>query len=205
MVCWPGRRPPDHIWEKRLADGDHCNVSRWTLNAHTGTHIDAPLHFAKDGISIDQISPDVLVGPCRVIDLGDAGGTTGSGSAVLDGAQVEAVRGESRLLIRTSHSTAGAEYAAHGAIMSPEAARMLIESGLVVIGTDRLSVDDSPATDYSLHHLFLEANCIIIEGLYLARINPGPYQLVALPLRFEGAEASPARVLLSPTVNTPSH
>ena len=85
--------------------------------------------------------------------------------------------------------------------MSREAARILIESGLVIIGTDRLSVDDSQASDYGVHKLFLEANCVIIEGLSLADVDPGWYHLVALPLRFEGAEASPARILLSPTAN----
>ena len=188
MLCWPGRRPPDRIWEKLLADGDHCNVSRWTLNAHTGTHIDAPLHFVEGGASIDQISPDALVGSCRVIDL----------------AQAETVRGQARLLIRSSHSATSDEYAEHGAIMSSEAARVLVESGLVMIGTDRLSVDDSRSTDYPLHHLFLEAGCIIIEGLSLAGIDPGPYQLIALPLRMEGAEASPARVLVSAAAGSPS-
>lgn len=189
MLCWPERRLPDRVWEKQLSQGDHCNVSRWTLNAHTGTHIDAPMHFVEGGASIDQISPDVLVGPCRVIDL----------------AQAETVRGEARLLIRSSHSAPSDTYADHGAIMSSEAARVLVESGLVMIGTDRLSVDDSRATDYPLHHLFLEAGCIIIEGLSLTGIDPGPHQLIALPLRMEGAEASPARVLLSAAAGSPSN
>jgi len=199
MLCWPGRRPPDHLWEKQLMNGDHCNVSRWTLNAHTGTHMDAPLHFVGGGNSIDQVPPDVLVGSCRVIDLE---GTNDPGEFRLDRTQAEALCGEARLLIRSSHSAPADEYAEHGAIMSAEAARMLLESGLVMIGTDRLSVDDSRATDYPLHHLFLEANCIIIEGLSLANINPGSYQLIALPLRLEGAEASPARVLLSADIGT---
>jgi len=192
LLCWPGRRPPEHTWEKRLVEGDHCNVSKWILNAHTGTHIDAPLHFFDGGASIDQISPDILAGPCRVIYLEP-------GCAQLNATQVEEFCGEARLLIRTSHSAPGNAYADHPALMSAAAATVLVESGLVMIGTDRLSVDDSPPTDYSLHHIFLGAPCIIIEGLSLAGIEPGRYEVFASPLRLEDAEASPARVFLSPS------
>jgi len=192
MPCWPGRRPPDISWEKRLEDGDHCNVSTWALNAHTGTHIDAPLHFVEGGHSVDRISPEVLMGSCRVIDHETVQ------DPVLDRGQLEGLRGESRLLIRSGHSASNEAYAEHDALMSVEVAQMLVDSGLRVLGTDRLSVDDSGGTDFTLHHLFLGANCVIIEGLCLAHVDPGRYQLLALPLRMENAEASPARVLLSP-------
>lgn len=197
MLCWPGRQPPEFSWEQRLEDGDHCNVSKWTLNAHTGTHIDAPLHFVDGGDSVDRISADKLVGACRVIDLDAMNAST------LDRDQAEALRGESRLLIRSSHSASSETYAEHDALMTTDAARMLVASGLQVIGTDRLSVDDSRGTDFPLHHIFLEANCVIIEGLCLANVNPGQYRLLALPLRMEDAEASPARVILSTAANSP--
>jgi arylformamidase len=184
MQCWPGRQPPGLSWEKRLEDGDHCNASRWTLNAHSGTHMDAPLHFVEGGNSIDQISPDVLVGSCRVIDLQTV--------------EAEDLRGESRLLIRSAHSASGGVYAGHDALMSADTAQMLVAAGLQMIGTDRLSVDDSRGTDFALHHIFLGGNCVIIEGLSLAHVEPGRYRLLALPLRMEGAEASPARTLLLP-------
>lgn len=184
LQCWPGRQPPGIRWEKRLEDGDHCNVSHWTLNAHCGTHMDAPLHFVEGGSSIDRISPDVLVGSCRVIDL--------------ETVEAEDLCGESRLLIRSGHSAASEDYAEHEALMSAATAQRLVASGLQIIGTDRLSVDDSQGSEFALHHIFLGATCVIIEGLSLANVEPGRYRLLALPLRMEGAEASPARVLLSP-------
>ena len=194
ILCWPGRQPPDFSWVKRLDEGHHCNVSTWALNAHTGTHIDAPLHFVEGGESIDRVSPHVLMGSCSVIDHEAMHDT----SSVRE--QVEALRGESRLLIRSTHSESHETYAEHDALMSAKVAQMLIDSGLQMIGTDRLSVDDSRGSCFALHHLFLGAHCVIIEGLCLADVNPGRYRLLALPLRMEGAEASPARVLLSPAV-----
>jgi arylformamidase len=146
--------------------------------------MDAPLHFVEGGNSIDQISPDVLVGSCRVIDLQTV--------------EAEDLRGESRLLIRSAHSASGGVYAGHDALMSADTAQMLVAAGLQMIGTDRLSVDDSRGTDFALHHIFLGGNCVIIEGLSLAHVEPGRYRLLALPLRMEGAEASPARTLLLP-------
>jgi arylformamidase len=179
----------------RVEDGDVCNVSEWVLNAHTGTHIDAPLHFVEGGGSVDRISPDVLVGSCRVIELEAING------ASLE--QAQDLRGESRLLIRSNYAAIGEAYAEHDALMSAKVAQMLVESGLQLIGTDRLSVDDTSSTDFPLHHILLGAKCVIIEGLNLAGVAPGRYRLLALPLRMEGAEASPARVLLSTAANAP--
>jgi arylformamidase len=200
MICWPGRRPPDHNWEKQIVDGDHCNTSIWTLSAHTGTHIDAPLHFVNGGKSIDLISPDLLIGKCRVVDLEGAGNLGNSKPSGLELAQGKSYCGESRLLIRTRPSMVDDKYAHHGALLSLETARMLIDSGLVLIGTDRLSVDDTQSDDYAVHHFLLQAGCIIIEGLSLEGLDSGWYQMIALPLRLEGAEASPARVFLSTSI-----
>ena len=68
LVCWPGRSPPHLRWDKRIDRGDHCNVSSWELVAHTGTHMDAPLHFVDDAPSLDRIPLDTLIGPCTVVD-----------------------------------------------------------------------------------------------------------------------------------------
>ena len=68
LISWPGRLPPEHHWDKRIAQGDHCNASFWKMSAHSGTHMDAPLHFIEGGRAIDQIPPDVFIGVCTVID-----------------------------------------------------------------------------------------------------------------------------------------
>jgi len=192
LVRWPGRQPPEHSWTRRLERGDHCNASFWHLHAHTGTHMDAPLHFDPDGRPVDHIPPAVFIGPCRVVDARDLA------DAALDEAWARQVRGAPRLLIHTHHSEvarAGA-YPPHPPLLTPAAACLLLEGGMVLLGTDRLSVDDSPACSYELHRLVLGAGCVILEGLQLSAVTPGAYTLYAAPLRLAGSEASPVRALL---------
>ena len=192
LVAWPGRSRPARRWEKSLAAGDHCNVSSWEWNAHSGTHVDAPLHFIKKGRSIDQLSPEIFLGDCRVVELAS------DIFPPLDDNAARRYAGTKRLLVKTGHSrpSPGGSYQPHEMLMTEEAASLLLESGLMLIGTDRLSVDDSMGRSFGLHHLFLNAGCVIVEGLLLTDAGEGTYQLSALPLRLGGAEASPVRALL---------
>jgi arylformamidase len=194
LVTWPGRSRPARRWEKSLAAGDHCNVSSWEWNAHSGTHVDAPLHFMEKGLSIDQIPPDIFLGECRVVELAP------DNFSPLDEKDARRYAGAKRLLVKTGHSRPSSErlYGAHEMLMTENAAALLLESGLTLVGTDRLSVDDSKGRSFGLHHLFLGAGCVIVEGLLLTDIREGAYDLSALPLRLGGAEASPIRALLKP-------
>jgi arylformamidase len=195
MVSWPGRLPPEHSWEKTIARGHHCNASFWKMSAHSGTHMDSPLHFVDGGQPIDQISPEVFIGACTVVDL------TSHGCSTMGEDVTDQYLGTQRLLIRTQHSESSphGEYLPHDALLTPEAASILIESGVRLIGTDRLSVDDSQGDDFSIHHLLLGAGCVIVEGLDLADVQPDQYSLIATPLRLTGTEASPIRALLQTT------
>ena len=192
MVSWPGRTPPEHSWEKNIAQGHHCNVSFWQMSAHSGTHMDSPLHFIEGGRPIDRIPPEVFIGPCVVVDL------PSNGCPTMDADLARQYLGEQRLLIRTQHSDSSADgsYPPHDALLTPEAASMLVNSGMQLIGTDRLSVDDSQGADYSIHHLVLGAGCVIVEGLQLAEVKPARYSLIATPLRLTATEASPVRAFL---------
>jgi arylformamidase len=179
LVCWPGRTPPKITWERSIGGGHHCNVSSWHINAHSGTHLDAPKHFVDGGRAIDEIPLDVLVGECSVI-----------------AAESMPRSGVRRLFVKTGFAPDGSGFEDHGALLPIERVKAAITAGLVLIGTDRLSVDDTRGTDFALHRLLLGAGCVIIEGLDLSRVAPGEYEMFALPLRIVGAEASPARVLL---------
>jgi arylformamidase len=167
MASWPGRPPPAHRWEKQITQGDPCNVSTWEMSAHSGTHMDAPLHFVDGGRPIDEIPADVFFGNCTLVDIDAENDCQGA-------------------------------YRAHGPLLSLESAARLLKEGLVLIGTDRLSVDDSSSDDRSRHHLFLGAGCVIIEGLLLTDLAVGDYSLYAAPLRMTGTEASPIRAYLAP-------
>ena len=194
LITWAGRVPPQHRWEKSLRSGDHCNASFWQMSAHSGTHMDAPLHFVADGKSIDQIPPDVFLGICQVVDL------CSLDRSGMDEKLAKQYRGTQRLLIRTAHSacTAQTGYLPHEALLSEAAATVLLAGGLRLIGTDRLSVDDSVGRTFALHHQLLGAGCVIVEGLLLSDISAGAYDLVAAPLRFTNVEASPIRAFCSP-------
>lgn len=193
LICWPGHVLPEAEWRKRIERGDHCNASFWRISAHTGTHADAPLHFVDGGGAIDQVPPEVFVGDCVVVDVRSADGQ------IMDAALAAQCRGQKRVLIRTGfpERADGGGYPPHGPVMTPEAAAILLEGGLRLIGTDRLSVDVSGGGDYNLHRTLLGSGCVIVEGLQLTDVEPGPYELIALPLRLGGAEASPIRALLA--------
>jgi arylformamidase len=186
---WPGREAPELTWEKRIDAGYHCNVSSWRLGAHTGTHIDAPKHFSDDGRTIEAVPLDTLTGPCTIVDLADHGTLT------LDSGIAQHLKGVRRILIKTGISYTAA-FAHHPALLSLQAAEELVKAGLALVGTDRLSVDDSQDTAFPRHRFLLGAGCAIIEGLDLSRAVAGEFELVALPLPMSGAEASPARVIV---------
>ena len=190
LITWPGRTRPARRWEKQIAAGDHCNVSFWELSAHSGTHMDAPLHFVAGAPAIDQIAPDIFIGDCQVVDL------TAPGATPLDETRARPLAGAQRLLLKTRPGPDGPAYDAHGALLTETAAGLLVANGLRLIGTDRLSVDDSQGKSFALHHLLLAAGCVIVEGLRLHEVAAGDYELHAAPLRFRGAEASPIRALL---------
>ena len=192
LVTWPGRARPARRWEKQIATGDHCNVSVWELSAHSGTHMDAPLHFVAGGQPIDQVPPETFIGECQVIDL------TAPSATLLEERQAQSYAGAKRLLLKTRPHANGPAYEPHGPLLTEAAARLLVASGLRLIGTDRLSVDDSQGKSFALHELLLGAGCVIVEGLRLHTIAAGTYELYAAPLRFSGAEASPIRALLRP-------
>jgi arylformamidase len=162
------------------------------MSAHTGTHMDAPLHFINNGKAINQVPSDVFIGECTVVDLR-------STDALMMGKDIASrYQGIRRLLIRTNHSFSGGSqiYEPHDRLMTPTAASLLLDSGLVLLGTDRLSVDDSMGNDFSLHRQILKADCVILEGLLLKDIEPKRYFLCAPPLLMPGREASPIRALL---------
>jgi arylformamidase len=183
MVVYPG--DPEFSIERvmSLAAGDVANVSRIDLGVHTGTHVDAPLHFLDGASSVEALDLDVLVGPAVVVEVpgtGDIGA-----DAVVDGAE--------RILFKTRNSAAWAEdgFYEDYASISPEAATRLVEVGARLVGVDYLSVGG-----VETHRTLLRAGVIAVEGLDLRGIEPGTYSLVCLPLKLDGSDGAPARAIL---------
>ena len=178
-----------------IARGDLANLSRMELGTHTGTHVDAPLHFVDGGAGADRLPLDALVGPAVVADARGAPGD-------IDAAALAALGvppGTERLLLRTRNGDLwdrGA-FTRDYAGVADDAARELVAMGVRLLGIDYLSI--APSADPApTHRRLLEAGVVVVEGLDLRAAPAGRYELVCLPLRIEGADGAPARALLRP-------
>jgi len=193
MVHWPGD-PAFHIERAEDQDkGDQANVSRMSLGVHTGTHMDAPVHYIRNAPGIDAMPIDAAIGPARVIAIQDDQSVK---RAELIPHSIQ--RGE-RILFRTKnseHSWSSDQFDENFVYISRDAARYLAECGVRTVGVDYLSVggyrNDGPET----HEALLGAGIWIIEGLNLREIEPGDYDLICLPLKLDGSDGSPARAVL---------
>jgi arylformamidase len=186
MVTYPGNPPVLLERVDSIHNGHSCNVSRLDLGVHTGTHVDAPLHFVEGGAAVETLSLEILMGAAQVV--------AADGPGDIEPAAVAAVAaGTERVLFKTRNSEAWADAAfrADFARLSPGAAELLVARGVRLVGVDYLSVGGAPT-----HRLLLEAGLVALEGLDLRGVEPGFYELVCLPLRLVGADGAPARAVL---------
>ena len=193
MVHWPDN--PSVVIERMLDinRGDAANVSKMSLGSHTGTHMDAPIHFLPHGIGIDQMPLTATMGHARVIEIGDPESIK-PGELVAHAIQ----RGE-RILFKTLNSQRcwhTNEFVEDFVYISHEAAQYLATAGVQTVGVDYLSVGGFKVDGPETHRALLEAGIWIIEGLDLAQAQPGIYDLVCLPLRIVGGDGAPARAII---------
>ena len=177
---------------KTISEGGSSNLSEIAMGSHTGTHVDAPGHFVDGAATIDQVPLDVLVGPARVVDM------TGREVIRKEDLRKAHLEGVERLLFKTDNSKLWADSAFHERFtyIEPEAAAYVVALGVKLVGVDYLSVEKPHTTTHPTHHAFLDNGVVIIEGLNLAEVEAGEYDLICLPLKVVGAEAAPARVIL---------
>ena len=193
-AVFPGDTPVSLKQVMRMQDGDSCNVSALTMSVHAGTHVDAPLHYAIDGIGIDQVALNILIGPVRVASFDVAH------SIVKADLEKHDLRGVQRLLVHTWGSNTPHHFFDRGFVhVDPEAADYLGQIGLKLIGMDTPSVDEVSSKALPAHLTFLKHNVIIMENLCLTDVPDGDYELIALPIKIAHCDAAPARVLLRST------
>jgi arylformamidase len=174
--------------------GDLCTISRLTMGSHTGTHIDAPIHFLPGGTGAEQVPLDNLMGPARVIEIKDPGAIRAEELRVHDLGLGE------RLLFKTSNSERcwkTSQFVSDFVSIAPDAASYLAGLNTLAVGIDYLSAG-SPET----HRTLLGAGVVIVEGLNLTGISPGRYELLCLPLKILGGDGALARVLLKVSAAT---
>jgi arylformamidase len=193
--AWPGDPEIQLGRVSKLEDGENCNVSALSLSVHSGTHLDAPYHFIADGQTVDKLPLEVLMGAAQVVQIPDA--------CKLITAEVLKEAGiapeTQRLLLRTqnSHYWANPPYRfkTQFTAISADGAAYLVERGIKLVGIDYLSVAPFRASRPT-HVILLSAGIIPVEGLNLANVPAGFYQLYCLPLKLAGADGAPARVVL---------
>jgi arylformamidase len=158
------------------------------MNSHSGTHIDAPVHYLKTGMAIDTIPLEHLIGRCRVLDVRDAGSS-------ITASHLRCRLGTAkRLLLKTTFS-GKEQFEEDYPHLTGDAAHLISASSILCVGIDSFSIE-AFVCDGSVHRELLGHGCLIIELLDLSAVNEGDYDLVALPLRLAGLDGSPARALL---------
>ena len=192
MHVFPGNPPFQLDGVTRIARGDPANVSRMKLGTHTGTHVDAPLHFFDGRPGVEALSLDLLIGPCTVVE---AQPTAGRGLTAED---LERSGVAERLLLKTSNSRLWQlpSFTPDFVYLTPDAAEWIRAAGVKVVGIDYLSIERFQQPGAPAHRALLGGGVIIIEGLDLAAVPPGHYELICLPLRVADADGAPARVVL---------
>lgn len=193
MVHWPDN-PPVRI--ERMLDmehGDVANVSKIEMGSHTGTHMDAPLHFIREGEGLDEMPLTAAIGSARVIEIHDP-------EAIKpDELDPHGIRRGERVLFKTQNSARGwpmAAFIEDFVYVSQEAARYLAAREIQTVGIDYLSVGGFHRDGVETHQALLEAGIWVIEGLDLSRVEPGEYELVCLPIKVERSDGAPARAIL---------
>lgn len=190
MVHWPDNAPVHVKKTLSMATGAAANVTEVSMSAHTGTHVDAPLHFIANGADSTALDLARLMGPAEVVLITDPR------SIGLAEVQRLRIAPGARLLFKTRNSDSEwstEPFKADFVALDGDAARFLRDAGVVCVGVDYISVGKAEA-----HHALLDVDICVIEGLALQHIAPGQYDMLCLPLAIVGSDGAPARVLLRP-------
>lgn len=193
MHHWPGDPEFKITRTMDMDKGDIDNVSMLEMGSHTGTHMDAPLHFLKNGKSLDQLPLNAVVGPARVIEIRD--------DKTIKPEELEKhnIKKGERILFKTSNSSIAwknKDFYKDFVYISLKASEYLVKKGISVVGIDYLSVGGFYAEGDKIHQTLLGAGIWVIEGLDLSNVGAGEYELICLPLKILGSDGAPARVVL---------
>jgi arylformamidase len=192
---YEGDAPMHFRFLQDMRRGDPLTLSVLSMGAHSGTHIDAPMHFIRDGAPVDRVPLSALIGPARVIEIADD-------VQAIDATELNRHRwrGAPRVLFRTRSSIRGwmtsAVFHRDFAYVAPDAAQLLADAGVVLVGIDYISAEQFGAPAPLAHRILLGKGIPIVEGLALADAREGDYDLIVLPIKVGGHEGAPARAVL---------
>ena len=189
LPVWPG--DTDFAFERtwRMDQGSPVNVGRMTMSTHSGTHADAPLHYAEDGLDAAGMGLDPYIGTCLVVDARGVTGAIGVG----DLPHIESI---DRVLFRTWDAFPHEEWRSDWTPIAAETISWLALQGVKLVGTDAPSVDPQESKTMDAHKAVLKEDMRILEGLVLDDVPEGRYELIALPLKVGGGDAGLCRAIL---------
>ena len=181
-AVYPGDPHPEREIKLKISDGAVCNLSAFSMCAHNGTHVDAPLHFIDGGKSVDRVNLDRFVGYAYVA-AHDGLLLAEDAERILKAAATLDPRAAERILVKGK------------AVVTAEAARVFAEKGIKLFGNESQTVgpEDAPM---EVHLIMLGAEIVLLEGIRLADVEEGVYLLHAAPLNLGGAEGAPCRATL---------
>ncbi len=190
LAVWPGDTPLSREILRDMSRGDNLTLSTLRGTVHLGAHADAPSHYGKTAPAIHERELDYYIGPCQVIRVRT------EPSAVIRAASIQVPISAPRVLIATGTYPDPESFQTDFAALAPEFVDWMHERGVKLIGVDTPSVDPFDSKDLPAHRRFLANDVAILEGLVLAEVPEGIYELIALPLKLAGFDASPVRAIL---------
>lgn len=192
---WPGDTAYAAAVHWPMANGSPVVVHRLSTTPHVGAHADAPAHFLPGGMSIDAVPLESYVGPCQVVHCLDRGGPVITLDQVQAACRREPGPVGPRLLIRT-YPVSPISWVDDFAGLAPEVLDWLAGQSGVLVGVDTASLDPMRSTVMAAHRAAAAYDIAILENLRLDHVPEGRYELIALPLRLVGLDASPVRAVL---------
>ncbi|WP_174615916.1 arylformamidase [Virgibacillus ihumii] len=192
MAHFPGDTPYNYSLSFAKQDGGPANVGQMMASLHTGTHVDAPFHYDSEGETIEQLSPDLYIGRAKVIDVSHTDNITADVLAAYDW------EGVNRVLLHTSLPNNPKHFPEKIPELDPGISEFLNNKGVKLLGVDMPSVDAPDSKELATHHALHANGIYILENLMLDHVQPGTYELIALPLALHGADGSPVRAVLKP-------
>jgi arylformamidase len=197
LPTWPGDPSVQLTVWRSLSSGDSANVSMLNFGAHTGTHVDAPAHFIEGAAQIEALPLEVLIGAAQVIEVPDDMHAINEEFVIANCAPET-----TRVLFKTRNSAfwseSEPEFHTDFTYLDLDAAQRLVEQGIKLVGIDYLSIEKYDSPNHETHLALLSYGVVILEGLNLAEVPAGRYELICLPLRLRTAkgDGAPARVVL---------
>ena len=189
LPVWPGDTPFSHVQTWRMEEGSPVNVSALTLSTHSGAHADAPLHYSPDAPDIASVDLEPYLGECLVVDAR-------GGRELVEVEDLPDLGGAERVLLKTFEEFPHEEWEGRTAALAPSTIEWLAARGVRLVGIDGPSIDPQDSKDMLAHKEVLRHDMRVLEGLVLDDIEPGRYELIALPLPIAGGDASPVRAVL---------